>query len=224
MPIQASAFLGIWHNLKPGTEREFDRWHTYEHMPERAGVPGFRQARRYVNRSLASHVCFTMYEAAHVETFRSPGYLARLDNPTPWTRKVGATQTSFLRGAFELDVSLGAGIGGALATFRVETDGSDRERTALALRHACQDMLFLHGVVGVHLGSAQQDVTGVNTKEMEIRSSTEAENALDMAVLVETIGFDELQEILPEVEARVRVRGVASLDAEPYRLAYLLPA
>ena len=32
MPLQARAFLGIWHNLEPGTERDFDRWHTYEHM------------------------------------------------------------------------------------------------------------------------------------------------------------------------------------------------
>ena len=49
MPIQARAFLGIWHNLKPGTERDFDRWHTYEHMAERVGVPGIRVARRYIN-------------------------------------------------------------------------------------------------------------------------------------------------------------------------------
>ena len=59
MPLHARAFLGIWHNLKPGFEREFDRWHTVEHMPERVGVPGFRVARRYMNWKLASHVCFT---------------------------------------------------------------------------------------------------------------------------------------------------------------------
>ena len=41
MPLNARAFLGIWHNLKPGYERDFDRWHTYEHMPERVGVPAF---------------------------------------------------------------------------------------------------------------------------------------------------------------------------------------
>jgi hypothetical protein len=224
MPIHARAFLGIWHSLEPGTERDFDRWHTYEHMPERVGVPGFRQARRYMNRALASHACFTMYEAAHVETFRSPGYLARLNDPTPWSRRVGATQTNFLRGAFEIETTLGNGIGGAMATFRVALDGTDRERTMRALRHVAQQVLELHGVVGVHTAAAKQQVTGVRTTEMDIRRSTSAENALDSVMLVETIGFEELQAILAEVQAKVDIDGVVAVDAEPYRLAYLLAA
>lgn len=226
MPRQARAFLGIWHNLKAGAERDFDRWHTYEHMPERAGVPGFRVARRYMNWNLKSpsHLCFCMYEAAHLETFRSPGYLARLNDPTPWSQRAGATQTDFLRGAFEIDLSLGAGIGGALATFRIARESSDRESVGLALRHACQDLMTLHGVVGVHMGTARTEVTGLRTKEMEIRPSTAAENALDTVVLVEAIGFEELQAILDEVKSKLRVRGVDSIAAEPYRLAYLLPA
>jgi len=226
MPIQARAFLGIWHNLKAGTERDFDRWHTYEHMPERAGVPGFRVARRYMNWKLASpdHLCFTMYEAAHLETFRSPGYLARLNDPTPLSQRGGATQTDFLRGAFEIDTSLGAGVGGAMGTFRVARDPAARDESAQALRHACLDLMALHGVVGVHMGVAKTEVTGVRTKEMEIRPSSSAENALDAVVLVETIGFEELEAILDQVRSNLRVGGVDSVDAEPYRLAYLLPA
>ena len=226
MPLQARAFLGIWHNLKAGAERDFDRWHTYEHMPERAGVPGFRVARRYMNWKLASpsHLCFCMYESAHLETFRSPGYLARLNDPTPWSRRVGAAQTDFLRGAFEIELSLGAGVGGALATFRIARDSDDREGVGHALRHACQDLMALHGVVGVHLGTARTEVTGVRTKEMEIRPSTSAENALDTVVLVEAIGFEELEALLEEAGSKLRVGGVASIAAEPYRLAYLLPA
>jgi hypothetical protein len=202
MPLDARAFLGIWHNLKPGAERDFDRWHTYEHMHERIGVPGFRQARRYMNRELASHVCFTMYEAAHLETFRSPGYLARLNDPTPWSRRVGATQTDFLRGAFEIGASLGDGVGGAMSTFRLALAPAGRERSLPALRRAAQDVHELHGVVGVHVGSARQEVTGVRTREMEIRPSTSAENAVDSVVLVETIGFEELEAVLAEIESR----------------------
>lgn len=224
MPLHARAFLGIWHNLKPGFEREFDRWHTVEHMPERVGVPGFRVARRYMNWKLASHVCFTMYEGAHTETFRSPGYLARLNDPTPWTRKVGAAQTDFLRGAFDVQLSLGAGVGGALGTFRLGVEDAARAEAAMALRHACEEVAALHGVVGVHLGVANREVTGVRTKEMENRPSTAAENAIDTVVLVETIGFEELEAILAEAAAKLRVRGASAPVAEPYRLAYLLSA
>jgi hypothetical protein len=224
MPIHARAFLGIWHSLKPGSEREFDRWHTYEHMPERVGVPGFRQARRYMNWALPGHVCFTMYEAAHVETFRSPGYLARLNDPTPWSRRVGATQTNFLRGAFEIDATLGDGIGGAMATFRIGLHASARERTMLALRHVAQQVLELHGVVGVHTASVRPELTGVRTTEMDIRASTSAENALDVVMLLETIGFEELEAILADVQSKLTIDGVIAVDAEPYRLAYLLAA
>ena len=224
MPLHARAFLGIWHNLKPGFEREFDRWHTLEHMPERVGVPGFRVARRYMNWKLASHLCFTMYEGAHTETFRWPGYLARLNEPTPWTRKVGAAQTDFLRGAFEVRLSLGAGIGGAIGTFRLAIEDATREQATMALRHACEVVMALHGVVGVHLGVANKDVTGVRTKEMENRPSTAAENAIDTVVLVETFGFEELEAILGEITAKLRVSGAGAAQAEPYRLAYLLGA
>ncbi len=226
MPLQARAFLGIWHNLKPGTELDFDRWHTYEHMPERTGVPGFRVARRYMNREAASpgHLCFCMYEAAHVETFRSPGYLARLNDPTPLSQRGGATQTDFLRGAFEVELSLGAGVGGAMGTFRIARRPEGREETAQALRHACLDAMALHGVVGVHLGIAKTEVTGMRTREMEIRPSTRAENALDTVVLVEAIGFEELEAIAGEVKTRLGVGGVDAIESEAYRLAYLLAA
>jgi hypothetical protein len=222
LPLLARAFLGIWHNLKPGFEREFDRWHTHEHMPERVGVPGFRVARRYMNWKLASHLCFTMYEGAHTETFRSPGYLARLNDPTPWTRKVGAAQTDFLRGAFEVRLSLGAGLGGALGTFRLAIEDAARDQATMALRHACEELMALHGVVGVHLGVASKDVTGVRTKEMDNRPSSGAENAIDTVVLVETFGFEELEAIMGEVAAKLRVPGAGAAQAEPYRLAYLL--
>jgi hypothetical protein len=222
MAMQGGAFLGIWHNLKPGTRRDFDRWHTYEHMPERIGVPGFVGARRYTNWGLVSHACFTMYEGAHVETFRSPGYLARLNDPTPWSLRVGATQTDFLRGAFALKVSLGSGIGGALGTFRLRLSPSDRDAATLALRHRCEDAMDLHGVIAVHLGVAHRAITGVRTKEMEIRPNAGPQNALDAVVLLETIGLEELEAILADMQSLLRIHGVESIDAEPYRLAYLL--
>jgi hypothetical protein len=137
---------------------------------------------------------------------------------------VGAAQTDFLRGAFEVQLSLGQGIGGAMGTFRIALEDAAREQALPALRHACQDVAALHGVAGAHLGVAQKEVTGVRTKEMENRPSTAAENALDTVVLVETIGFEELEAILAEVAAKLRVRGAHAVDAEPYRLAYLLAA
>lgn len=223
MSLHGQAFLGIWHGIKPGHERDFDDWHTYEHMPERAGIPGFNRARRYMNWDLDKQVCFTMYEGAHHETFRSPSYLARLNDPTEGTTRISGCQTNFLRGAFELKVSLGAGIGGALGTFRLRFANGDRHTIVQALRHIGIDVAQMRGVVGVHLGSAQRDITSVKTSEMDARGSSAAENELDAVLLVETFGFDELKGLLDQVTQMLSIEGVEAVEAAPYRLAYLLP-
>jgi len=42
-----SGALAIYHDLPDHEHARFKAWHTYEHMPERVGVPGFVRARRY---------------------------------------------------------------------------------------------------------------------------------------------------------------------------------
>ena len=42
-----SGALLAWHDVEPGRERDYQHWHTHEHMEERLSVPGFRQGRRY---------------------------------------------------------------------------------------------------------------------------------------------------------------------------------
>ncbi|GEO17510.1 hypothetical protein [Microvirga aerophila] len=222
MSLSGRAFLGIWHDLNDGYEHEFDRWHTNEHMPERLGIPGFRRGRRYMNRNITNHLCFTLYEGAHLETFRSPGYLARLNAPTTWSTRVQPGITNFLRGAFEVAASLGEGVGGGLSTFRIELEPEMRLATLRTLRHLCLDIKELDTVVGSHLGSARPEVTGIRTQEMELRQSTSAENSLDAVLLVETIGLAEAQSIVPKVTALLQVDGVRNVASASYYLAYLL--
>lgn len=52
MSLRGRGFLPIWFELAEGVEREFDRWHTIEHMPERLGIPGFLRGRRYFHRTV----------------------------------------------------------------------------------------------------------------------------------------------------------------------------
>ena len=47
MPLRGRAFFSMWSGVLQGYERELDRWHTIEHMPERLGVPGFLRGRRF---------------------------------------------------------------------------------------------------------------------------------------------------------------------------------
>lgn len=114
MPLRGRAFLTLWSGVLPGYERELDRWHTIEHMPERLGVPGFLRGRRYTHTAASDHPLFILYEAAHIETFRSPGLVARLNDPTEWSKKVQPGLVNFVRSPCHTLISLGDGLGGAL--------------------------------------------------------------------------------------------------------------
>src|SRR5262245_28316444 len=132
MGLKGRALNAIWYNLMAGYGRELDRWHTIEHMPERLGVPGFLRGRRYINAVASDHSMFILYEAAHIETFRSPGLIARLNDPTEWSKKVQPGLLNFVRGPCQTLISLGEGVGGAMLTARMS--GGDGIEAAHELR------------------------------------------------------------------------------------------
>src|SRR3954452_13135 len=72
MPLLGQALVGIWHGIQSGGEDEYLAWHTYEHMPERLGIPGFLRGRRFSNWCLDLHPTFTLYEGAHIPHVRRP--------------------------------------------------------------------------------------------------------------------------------------------------------
>ena len=48
MSLAGTGVVAIWHDLLPEAKDEFYEWHNREHMPERAGIPGFRRGRRFI--------------------------------------------------------------------------------------------------------------------------------------------------------------------------------
>jgi hypothetical protein len=84
---KTQAFLAIWHDLLDEGKTDWEKWHTYEHIPERVGIRGFLAGRRYMNYNDPEQCCFTMYEGSDLSVFKSTPYLKRLNNPTPWTKK-----------------------------------------------------------------------------------------------------------------------------------------
>jgi hypothetical protein len=70
MSLLGEGALVVWNDVASGSEREFDRWHIKEHMPERLAVPGFLRGRRYTAGSDHPRY-FTFYETASVETLGS---------------------------------------------------------------------------------------------------------------------------------------------------------
>ena len=81
----------------PGMEEEFNAWYDDEHLPERLAIPGFRSARRWVR----GRAYLATYELDSPGVLQSPAYLARYQNPTPWSKRCLAKTVAFKRWACE---------------------------------------------------------------------------------------------------------------------------
>ena len=80
------AALAMWWDMAPAMRAEFEDWHSHEHFPERLSLPGFLRASRWAG--VDTDGFFVMYELKAHEDLSSPEYLARLNDPTPWSRKL----------------------------------------------------------------------------------------------------------------------------------------
>jgi hypothetical protein len=79
--------LAIFNNISVGRESEFEEWFQHEHLAERLAVPGFLLARRHEAVS-AQPRYFNFYVTQSADILNSAAYLARLDDPTPMTRRI----------------------------------------------------------------------------------------------------------------------------------------
>jgi hypothetical protein len=219
MPLRGQGVLAIWHTIAPEGEAEYWRWHDREHIPERVGVPGFLRGRRY--RSLARPLDYLdLYEVAEPETLRSAPYLARLNDPTPWTRRVVPHFRDTLRVGYRVSASTGRGQGGVLLTLRLGGPAAGAPAALdLARRRAVEDVT---GVVAVHLLEATPEVTRVATAEKRLRGPGDRDQdpVEPWALLVEADDPSVLDALGAGVlaPAGLRADGADRLAADGYRL------
>jgi len=81
--------LAIFNDVRPGREAEFEAWFQGEHLEERLAVPGFSYGRRH-EAIVASSAYFNFYVVESPAVLTSKPYLARLDEPSPMTKRVMA--------------------------------------------------------------------------------------------------------------------------------------
>lgn len=81
----------------PAMEEEFNAWYDEEHIPERLAIPGFRSARRWVS----DRTYLATYELDSPDVLQSGAYLARYNNPTPWSKRCLGKCVVFKRWACE---------------------------------------------------------------------------------------------------------------------------
>lgn len=116
---QERAFLALWNSISsPRVALEYETWHTFEHVPERVGLPGFLQARRYRAVDEPTHY-FTCYWVASLDTFSTPEYQAVFTHPTPWSARMRLELRDFFRMPCTMGSIYGNSSASMLATLRL---------------------------------------------------------------------------------------------------------
>jgi len=171
MSLAGQGAVAIWNDIAAQARAEFYQWHGREHMPERAGVPGFLRGRRYAAVDAGSPEYFTLYETESTSTLTGPEYLARLNHPTPWTVATTRHFHTVSRSLCTVAASLGEGDGGLIATLRYDVDDSHapahRQRMA---GEVLPQIAALPGVAACHLLIADEVGSAIDTAEKKVRT------------------------------------------------------
>lgn len=203
MSLAGEGIVAIWNGIRPEARADFYEWHCREHMPERVAIPGFCRGRRYIALE-GQPEYFTLYETRSTAVLSGADYLARLNAPTAWTRRVTASFTDTSRSLCRVALSLGPGEGGLMMTWRIDADpGAEKVLQQIAQKP---------GVSGVHLCIADRAVSGIDTAEKRVRA--EAIKVPGWVVMVE--GFAERAAL----EAAAKELSLDGAERGLYQLQY----
>jgi len=192
MSLAGRAVLAIWNGITPQAEEEFVAWHVREHIPERVGLPGFLRGRRYIAID-GSPKFFNFYETRCIEDLSSAAYLARLDDPTPWTRAVVAQFTDTSRTLCHVKGSVGRGDGAAIETVRMSSS-LPADRFARALMDRCASLVAtVTGIVAAHLLKGDSEGSNRLTAEKKLRGGED--EIADWILLIEATDVQRLAEL-----------------------------
>lgn len=121
----ATAFLALWNSVSSARlQPEYEVWHTFEHVPERVGLPGFVEARRYrahADRPGDAPHYYTCYWLASLAALETPQYREVFTHPTPWSTRMRGELRDFLRLPCKLEGTSGPSCAAQLATLQLRS-------------------------------------------------------------------------------------------------------
>jgi hypothetical protein len=210
--MRGAGFLAIWSDVEAQDLTDYRHWLTREHTTERVTTRGFlasrvfRAARDDINRF------FILYELEAPEVLDGEAYLARLNAPTPWSRRIMPKLGNFMRGGGTMVARAGRGEGATIAALRIEKLPASPQELAEALV-ACD------GVAAVQIGATDEARTSVPTTEKGMRKT---EGFFSGLLLIEALDLTSLQIALQRARTTIPdVLGGAS-EPEVYQTVFTL--
>ncbi|MCO5090355.1 DUF4286 family protein [Bosea sp. (in: a-proteobacteria)] len=221
MALAGDGVLAIWNGIEAAAEADFLAWHIREHIPERVAVAGFNRGRRYIaERGRPKY--FNFYEVDSTQTLVSPDYVARLNAPSAWTKRVVRHFLDTSRTICHVVSSRGVGDGGYVGTLKFDLRGPRAE-----FLHRVEPVLSaLHdapSVVAVHLLEGQGGGSNGQTAEKDLRKQPDA--TVDWLLIIEAVDRAALEAAVaehlpPDVAARLGAGFEPDADYGIYRLQY----
>ena len=209
--MPGSAAVAIWCDVSFDVRDEFDDWHAHEHVTERRSIPGFLRASRWLAAD-GSVGNFMLYEAESETTVTSAAYLERLNNPTPWSRRMMPHHRNMVRSLCRVESRTGEGLGQVVLTLRF-SPGERGEETAAWLGSRLPGLALRKGVVSAQLLRNIPPPDAAPTTEQRIRGG---DAMADRIVLVS--GYDA--DAVASIASAELVPGT-EVAAALYRLAYV---
>lgn len=219
MTLLGSAAIAMWWDMAPDQRAEFEDWHSHEHFPERMSIPGFLRGSRWAAAD-GTDGFFVMYELAAYETLTSEHYLARLNDPTPWSVKMMPHHRNMVRSQCRVLDSHGGGVAGVMMTLRLSPCPGREDALSAHLRGVLAGLPLRPGVTGAHLLQTDTPKLGVTT-EQHVRGGPDA--TADWIVLVSGYSDEALRQVLEfefQPAALEAAGATAAQSSSVFRLAF----
>jgi hypothetical protein len=170
-PANADGFLVVLSDVKFEDDRDYLNWLTTEHVQERLGIPGFLAVRIFRMPIAGGHRYLIWYRLENADVVDSEDYLERLNNPTPWSRRIMPILGNFGRGGGRVIGSLVGETGGQILTVELSGNPSD----SLAVLSA---VAAIPEIKSAHLLITDLKKSEVRTNERDLRTNNKSFDGL----------------------------------------------
>lgn len=181
-PDTGLGVLVVWNDVDPAHEDEFNDWYQRQHVPQRLGVPGFLDARRYMAGSGSPKYC-AFYRLDAVSVLATPVYREILAHPTRWTQRNMRWFRGVARSTCVVTLDQGAGVGGMLGWIAIRSTASQRPLLRERLADVFGRMRADPMIVRLQLWENDAAVSGLGNPEEALRGGPD--QVADAVVTIE---------------------------------------
>ena len=166
------AAIAMWWDMDRARREEFEDWHTHEHFRERLAIPGFLRGSRWASAD-GGDGFFVMYELDRYETLTSAAYLARLNQPTPWSTQLMPHHRNMVRSQCRVLETTGSGLSRHALTLRLSPAPNREDELREYIRQVSRRFAAGPGGTAAHVLRTESPAIPVTT-EQAIRGGRDA--------------------------------------------------